>query len=180
ALTEDGGAVVWRGDAGPVDRRIDATGKLVIPGLVNIHCHATTEAGGRLIAEAGRRDFFPNGFLNYNASPPGVPGLDARADRTLGGRFALVELLRNGCTTVVEIGAADDALVATAGEIGIRAYLTPGFKSADYRVAGGGQLVYEWDEDNGFRGLERARRFIERHHGRHGGRVRGLMLPVRV
>jgi cytosine/adenosine deaminase-related metal-dependent hydrolase len=179
-IEDDRVAFLGRRHDGPVDRRIDAAGKLVIPGLVNVHCHATTEAGGRLIADAGRRDFFQNGFLNYNASPPGVPGLDARADRTLGGRFALVELLRNGCTTVVEMGAADDALVATAAEIGIRAYLAPGFKSATYRVGAGGQLVYEWDEEDGFRGLERARRFIERHHGAHGGRVRGMLFPLQV
>jgi cytosine/adenosine deaminase-related metal-dependent hydrolase len=179
-IEDDRIAFVGRAYAGPVDRRIDAAGKLVIPGLVNVHCHATTEAGGRLIADAGRRDFFQNGFLNYNASPPGIPGLDARADRTLGGRFALVELLRNGCTTVVEMGAADDALVATAGEIGIRAYLTPGFKSATYRVGPGGQLGYEWDEEDGFRGLDRARRFIERHHGSHHGRVRGMLFPLQV
>ena len=179
-LEEDRVAFVGRQYAGPADRRIDAGGGLVIPGLVNIHCHATTEAGGRLIADAGRRDFFHNGFLNYNASPPGVPGLDARADRSLGGRFALVELLRNGCTTVVEVGAGDDALVATAGEIGVRAYLTPGFKSAVYRVGPTGQLAYEWDHEDGFRGLDRARAFIERHHGAHGDRVRGMLFPLQV
>jgi cytosine/adenosine deaminase-related metal-dependent hydrolase len=179
-IEDDRIAFVGRRHDGPFDRRIDATGKLVIPGLVNIHCHATTEAGGRLIADAGRRDFFQNGFLNYNASPPGVPGLDARGDRSVGGRFALVEMLRNGCTTVVEMGAADDALVAAAGEVGLRAYLTPGFKSATYRVDGAGRLVYEWDEEDGFRGLERARRFIERHHGAHGGRVRGMLFPLQV
>jgi cytosine/adenosine deaminase-related metal-dependent hydrolase len=52
-LEDDRVALVGRRYAGPVDRRIDATGKLVIPGLVNIHCHATTEAGGRLIADNG-------------------------------------------------------------------------------------------------------------------------------
>jgi len=179
-IDDDRVAFVGRRYDGPVDRRVDAVGKLVIPGLVNIHCHATTEAGGRLIADVGRRDFFQNGFLNYNAAPAGVPGLDQRADRVLGGRFALVEMLRNGCTTVVEMGAADDALVATAGEIGIRAYLTPGYKSATYRIGGGGQLVYEWDETDGLRGLERARRFIERHHGAHGGRIRGMLFPLQV
>jgi cytosine/adenosine deaminase-related metal-dependent hydrolase len=179
-IEDDRVAFVGRRHDGPVDRRIDATGKLVIPGLVNIHCHATTEAGGRLIADVGRRDFFQNGFLNYNASPPGIPGLDQRADRALGGRFALVEMLRNGCTTVVEMGAADDALVATAGEIGLRAYLTPGYKSATYRLGRDGQLVYEWDEADGLQGLERARRFIERHHGAHGDRIRGMLFPLQV
>ena len=56
---------------GPSDRRIDATGKLVMPGLVNLHCHATTEASGRLIADAGRRDFFHTGFLNYQTRATG-------------------------------------------------------------------------------------------------------------
>lgn len=179
-IEDDRVAFVGRRHDGPVDRSLDATGKLVIPGLVNIHCHATTEAGGRLIADVGRRDFFQNGFLNYNASPPGIPGLDARADRTLGGRFALVEMLRNGCTTVVEMGAADDALVATAGALGIRAYLTPGYKSAAYRLGDGGQLLYEWDEGDGLRGLDRARRFIERYHGAHDDRVRGMLFPLQV
>src|SRR5206468_8388779 len=118
--------------------------------------------------------------LNYNASPPGIPGLDQRADRALGGRFALVEMLRNGCTTVVETGAADDAPVATAGEIGPPAYLAPGYKSAAYRVEGDGRLVDEWDEADGLRGLERARRFIERHHGAHGDRIRGMLFPLQV
>jgi cytosine/adenosine deaminase-related metal-dependent hydrolase len=179
-VEDDRIAFVGRRYDGPVDRRIDATGKLVIPGLVNIHCHGTTEAGGRLIADVGRRDFFHNGFLNYTAAPPGVPGLDARADRALGARFALVEMLRNGCTTVVEMGAADDAMVATAGEIGLRAYLAPGYKSATYRLDGAGRLVYEWDEEDGLRGLERARRFIERHHGAHGDRIRGMLFPLQV
>src|SRR5262249_31129148 len=79
------------------------------------HCHADTEAGGRLIADTGRRDFLHTGFLNYQAARDKVAGLAARYDRNIGGRFALVELLRHGSTTVVEMGAADDTLVETAG-----------------------------------------------------------------
>src|SRR5881396_26214 len=76
-----GGALVFENDrvtfvgrsfTGSVDRRIDAVGKLVIPGLVNIHCHADVEAGGRLIADIGRRDFFHTGFLNYYSAKKGV------------------------------------------------------------------------------------------------------------
>src|SRR5262249_58150952 len=100
-------------------------GRLVMPGFVNIHCHADTEAGGRLIADAGRRDFLHTGFLNYQAARDRVPGLAARYDRDIGGRFALVELLRHGCTTVVEMGAADDGLVEAAGRLAIPPYLRP-------------------------------------------------------
>src|SRR5262245_17541357 len=142
---------VGRGDAGTADARIDATGKLVIPGLVNLHCHATTEATGRLFADAGRRDFFHTGFLNYQSAPPGVAPMNAREDLDVGNRFALVELLRNGCTTIVELGAVIDATVAFAGAIGIRAYLTPGYRSASYRLGAEGRLEYEWDEAAGTR-----------------------------
>jgi len=99
---------VGRRYTGAVDQHIDAHGRLVMPGLVNIHCHADTEAGGRLIADAGRRDFLHTGFLNYQAARGKVPGLAGRYDRAIGGRFALVELLRHGCTTMVEMGSIPD------------------------------------------------------------------------
>src|SRR5436190_1897124 len=171
---------VGRSYAGASDHRIDATGKLVIPGLVNLHCHATTEASGRLIADAGRRDFFHTGFLNYQSAPRGMTPMAARENLDIGNRFALVELLRNGCTTIVELGAVNDATVAFAGPIGIRAYLTPGYRSASYRVGPEGRLEYEWDEEAGMRGLERAKAFIGAHQGAHAGRIRGMLYPLQV
>src|SRR5438128_3964330 len=88
------GALVFENDrvtfagrtyGGPVDPRIDAAGKLVIPGLVNIHCHADVEAGGRLIPDAGRRDYFHTGYLNYFAAKKGVKALGRGRTPTLAG-----------------------------------------------------------------------------------------------
>jgi len=135
-----GGALVFEDDrvtfvgrafAGAVDRRIDAAGRLVIPGLVNIHCHADVEAGGRLIADVGRRDYFHTGFLNYYGARRGATSLGPRQDPDVGGRFAMAEMLRNGCTTVVDIGVAAESHARIAGELGLRAYLSPAFKSAE-------------------------------------------------
>lgn len=184
-----GGALVFEDDrvtfvgrryAGQADRRIDATGKLVLPGFVNLHCHADTEAGGRLVADIGRRDFFHAGFLNYYASLSGRKGLGERQDKTIGATFALAELLKSGCTTIVELGAATDEMVAIAGRLGLRAYLTPGYLSAPHRVDAEGRLFYDWNEEEGFRGLERAKAFIARHHGTHDGRIRGMLFPYQV
>jgi cytosine/adenosine deaminase-related metal-dependent hydrolase len=182
SLVYEGDRVVFAGRAfdGSADRRIDATGKLVIPGLVNLHCHATTEASGRLLADAGRRDFFQTGFLNYQTSPPGIAPMNARENLDVGNRFALVELLKNGCTTIVELGAVSEKTVDFAGRIGLRAYLTPGYRSASYRIGAEGELTYEWDEDAGTRGLERAKAFIRAHHGSHGDRIRGMLYPLQV
>ncbi len=171
---------VGRDYAGPIDRRIDATAQLVIPGLINIHCHADVEAGGRLMADCGRRDFLHAGFLNYNAVPPGVKNLPARQDPWIGGRFALVELLKSGCTTVVEIGTAAEEHAAIVGELGIRAYLSPAYKSYDYRIGERGQLVYELHEEAGLQALERAASFVRKHAGSHGGRIQGMLFPFQV
>ena len=171
---------VGRRYEGPVDARIDASGKLVMPGLINVHCHPTIEAGGRLIADVGRRDYFHTGFLNYTAAPPGVLPLDARADRALGGRFALVEMLRNGCTTVVPIAPNADELIPIAGELGLRVYASPAYKSADYRLTDAGHLYYDWNEEAGLAGLERAKAFIRQHAGAHGGRVQGMLFPYQI
>ncbi|PYM14025.1 MAG: amidohydrolase [Candidatus Rokuibacteriota bacterium] len=165
---------------GVLDARVDATGKLVIPGLVNIHCHPTTEAGGRLVADVGRRDFFQTGFLNYTATPKGVPSLDARADKTLGARFALTELLRFGCTTAVPIGPSADELLPIADALGLRMYVSPAFKSADYCVGDDGRLAYDWNEPAGLAGLERAKAFIAKYAGAQNGRVQGMLFPYQI
>ncbi len=184
-----GGALVFEDDRitfvgarhdGRVDRRIDATGALVIPGLVNIHSHANTEAGGRLMADTGRRDFFHTGFLHYQATPRGVKGLDARANPAIGGRFALVEMLRNGCTTVVEISPNSEHLLPIAGELGLRVYLGPAYRSATYCVTDTGELYYDWDEDGGRAGLARATEFIRRHASDFDGRIQGMLFPYQV
>ena len=179
-LSDDRVEFVGREFLGAVDRRIDCTGKLVIPGLINLHCHADTEAGGRLIADAGRRDYFQTGFLNYFAAPKGTRPLGIRADRTRGARFALVEMLKSGCTTVVPIGPADDQMIETIGALGLRAYVSPAFKSGAYVLDADGILTYEWDEDEGRQGLERAVAFIRKHAGAHGDRVRGMLFPMQI
>ena len=180
AFEDDRVTFVGRTFVGPVDRRIDATGQLVIPGLVNIHCHADVEAGGRLIADVGRRDYFHTGFLNYFAAKKGVKALGARQDPEIGGRFALVELLGNGCTTVVEIGVAAEQHARIAGELGMRAYLSPAYKSHDYCLTDEGRLYYDVNEEAGMAGLERATAFITKHAGTYGGRIQGMLFPYQV
>jgi cytosine/adenosine deaminase-related metal-dependent hydrolase len=184
-----GGALVFENDRivfvgrafpGSADRRIDAGGKLVIPGFVNLHCHADTEAGGRLIADIGRRDYFHAGFLNYHAAPKGRTPLGLREETRIGATFAFAEILRSGSTTVVELGAGNDEMVAVAGELGLRAYLAPGFKSHTYYLTPEGRLFYEENEEEGFRGLERAKAFIKKYDGACDGRIRGMLFPYQA
>ena len=57
---------------GPVDRRIDATGKLVSPGLVNCHLHAATNAGQAVFLDGLKADYFGSNFVGYVAPRRGA------------------------------------------------------------------------------------------------------------
>ena len=76
------GVVVYEGDTilhvgrdydEPVEREIDARGNLVIPGLINSHVHIGAHAGDRMILDAGRREMFRSGFMNY-CTAKGISG----------------------------------------------------------------------------------------------------------
>jgi len=189
-IIEDG-VVVFRGDAithvgtsydGPSDRAIDATAHLVIPGLINGHVHVGAMAGDRMILDAGRRDFFRSGFLNYQPSRgPGGPSMFPYEDPESVIRYSLATLLRTGTTTIVDMGAdfSSDLSLLTdlAGELGARLYTCPGFSSGTHYYDDQGRHGIAWREDEGLPLLERAVEFVERHDGDYGGRIRGILVP---
>ncbi len=91
--------------------------------------------------------------------------------------------MRNGITTFVEFGSqlrVQQALLDSVGELGIRAYLGPGFDSGRWIGGAGGKLVRVVDEASGEREFALALEFIERHQGAHGDRVRGILVPREI
>jgi len=164
----------------PAARRIDARGKLVIPGLISCHAHLASHAGDRLIVDAGRRDLLRSGFLNYEPPRFGGDAFLAAEDPRAAVRYALACLLRHGVTTVVEMGGeagdAGESVVALAGECGIRLYYGPLCTAGGYAYDEAGRLHRRWDEAGGLRALERAAAFIRRYDGACDGRVRGMLV----
>src|SRR5438477_12870160 len=76
------GCVVFEGDriihvggpfSGTVDRRIDASGKLVSPGFVNCHLHAAVNSGQWVFLDGLKADYFGSNFIGYVAPRKGVP-----------------------------------------------------------------------------------------------------------
>src|ERR1700680_826706 len=180
--------------AGEVDRDIDARGKLVPPGFIDTHVHSGHRASHRLISDIGRGDYFGQPFFEISVARQGTRvGGDpryARPDDTavaeelrLNARFTIAELLRNGVTTFVEFGSqlrVQEALLAVVGELGIRAYLGPGFDSGRWVGGENGKLVRGVDEGAGKREFARALEFIDRHQGAHGDLVRGILVPGEI
>ena len=171
---------VGRGYAGPRARTVDARGKLVIPGQISGHAHAGAQEGGRLLLDAGRRDFFRSGFLNYLPTRgAGGPSFMRDADARASLRFGLASLVRHGVTTVVPFapGGADGGamMVEEASAFGLRVYYAPLVLSGRYHFDGAGRLHRAIDEAAGLAGLEAAAEFIRAHDAAAGGRVRGIV-----
>ncbi len=106
-------------------RIVDATDRLVIPGLVNGHTHAHGSLGRGAVP-----DLALEGFLAASPSINGHRGID---DLALSATLTAVELLKKGCTALFDMSAEFplptlDGLHALAGAYaatGIRAVVAP-------------------------------------------------------
>jgi 5-methylthioadenosine/S-adenosylhomocysteine deaminase len=162
----------------PVDEVIDARRMLVTPGMINTHAHlAGSPLDKSFIEDRGRRQFYNSGLFEF--LPVRGAAQDEDASRACVD-YSMAELLHGGTTTVLEIGPLPEYTAQKAIEAGIRLYMGPGFRSGRWYTPDGRQVLYEWDEEAGRAGLQRAIRFIEQHHDAGDGLVRGFLSPVQV
>lgn len=106
-------------------------------------------------------------------------------------RYALVQLILNGITTAMPIAAETykgwaesydefTAVVHIAGELGLRMYLGPSYRSGINVVRADGSRDVLWDEAQGLAGLADAVRFVRDFDGAYAGLIRGCLLPCRI
>lgn len=189
SFLEDG-EVVWEGDhiihvgrnfSGRVDEEIDGRGKLVLPGLINLHVHGGIDRQIFML-DLGRKDFFGSGILCYLTPFNKKPQFDEKICRT-GVRFALYQLLKSGSTTIMHMGSElkeCEIMVEEAKRLGIRAYIAFPFRSAYEQLDSEGRLHYLWREKEGEQDLQIATDFIRNHHGEGDGRIQGFLYAYSV
>ncbi len=163
---------------GPVDEEIDARDRILTPGLISTHAHiADSPLDRSFIEDRGNPQFWYSGLFEM------LPVREAAQDEE-GSRacvdFSMPELLRGGTTTVMEIGGLGDYVVERAAHYGLRVYMGLGFRSGKWLTRDGRRVTWEWDESAGWQGLERARRFHQRHDGAHGDLVRCFVAPSQI
>ncbi len=163
---------------GSFDRRIDAKGKLVSPGLINCHIHADINARHVMFNDATKTDYFGQNFIAYQAGLRGAKQPPRRVQ--VEAKFGFWAAVRGGATTILDVGARGvdlDEYTQMVGDLGVRAYLGPGFRSANYVLDEEGRIQWDWDPAAGEAGLEQARSYIRRYHGAYNDRIRGMLYP---
>ena len=165
------------------DQVINAAGKIVSPGFVNLHVHSQLNIGDYLLPDVTRKDYLSANWFVFGAplkekvTPPPAPAV------ALGRKYALFSALRNGATTVLDPGGGPGALddyVAIVGQLGGRVFFSPPYRSHDIFTDAQGRHYYEEREDRGRPGLKRAVEFIKQYHGAHDGRLQGILNPAQA
>ena len=179
---------------GAVDEVIDATGRLVIPGLVNAHLHVTDT-------------LFTKGYLEESEAPVGVPvsanyhalytvlpevrhASDAEA-QIAAAQCAFAELARSGSTTVVELGydfeiggegdiAIAERVADVAGASGLRCYSGPRYRSYYYGADGIGGTFYKDYGTKAEKRFEDCVEFAVTWNGRYDDRLRTMLAPGQI
>ncbi len=167
---------VGHGYTGLVDREISGRGRLVMPGLVNIHSHPASEPFNRgLMEERGSPKLGMSSLYEFMLLVR--PDEDARRAAAL---FAVSELLKSGVTTFTDYSATRAGWIEDLAGSGIRACLAPSYRSARWFTRNGHRVEYEWNEAAGRDAMAQALSVIDDAARHNSGRLFGMLAPAQV
>lgn len=163
---------------GVADEVIDASGQIVTPGFINTHAHISESALDKsFVEDRGPRNFYLSGLFEFLTARKGAVTDETRRAVV---DFSMLELIRTGTTTIVEMGSIGPYVAEQVEKAGLRAYIGEMYSSATWYTDDGRTVGYRWREDDGDAGLAHALKFIEDFDGRAGGRIKGFLTPAQV
>lgn len=130
---------------GTADREIDATGDIVMPGMVNTHTHIAMSVMKGVVDDLQFPDFLNKTFKIDSDRTDG--------DLDLGTRLGCMEMMRGGTTTFMDLYYSEDVIAKATQDAGIRGVLCWCVLDDDKTTQKGSPL------DN-------CRRFIDTHKGK--------------
>ena len=169
--------------SGSVDRWIDATDSLVIPGMINTHIHAASAPKDKsFLEDVGARALYMSS-MGENLSALGRSM--TKGDTETFAKYSMAECLLSGNTTIVEIGMTGslgpEKAVKLVDQLGIRSCQGHGIADGYWERSQGANIQTVWRGlDAGLERLERAAKFVETHQGAVNGRIIPAMYPDKV
>jgi 5-methylthioadenosine/S-adenosylhomocysteine deaminase len=174
----DGGKLIHVGGAysGPAKTVIDGSARLVMPGLVNIHSHPSSEAmtkgwndelGSAKLYGSSLYEFMPL----FRCDAAGVPACAT---------VTYSELLLSGVTTLVDMSVAWEGWMDTFASSGLRGVLAPMYRSARWFTKNGHVVEYEWDKDGGAAAMKQAMAVLDAAAKHPSKRMSGMVSPSQI
>jgi cytosine/adenosine deaminase-related metal-dependent hydrolase len=174
---------------GAVARRVNLGEVLICPGLIDLDALSdldTTVLGVDCGPAWAKGRVWPESYVLRG--PYDMYSPDELAFQK---RFSFAQLLCNGITSALPIAslfyrawgetvAEFEAAAEAAGDLGLRVWLGPAYRSGGMVCTAPGVLEPRFDEPRGMTGLDDAIRFITAQAGRFDGLVQGMLAPDRV
>jgi len=113
----DGERIVSVGERykGTADKEIDASGDIVIPGLINTHTHVAMAVMKGVVDDIPFPKFLENVFR--------IDSDRTDKDLEIGTKIGCAEMIRSGTTTFVDLYYSEDIIAKATAEAGIRGVL---------------------------------------------------------
>jgi len=168
---------IRRHEPGPFEGQvIDGAGQMVMPGLVNIHAHPTTEPHWRGVRE------------DHGVPEQQMTGLFERsqafrlddAGREAAMSMAYAELMAAGVTSLVDLTAPFGAWMRVMAESGLRVWAGPGFASARWGMSAPQTVTWKWDEAAGLAQFELAKKVMADAEAHNSRRLDAVVFPAQI
>ena len=179
------GDVAWADDrliqvgghyAGPVTREISGRDRLVMPGLIDIHCHPTqTPIFKGFVEEYGNPRLFFSGRQHFRQS-----FIQDAAAQYASARYGLAEMLAAGTTTIVDLSHAYPGWLDLLSQSGLRVWVGPMFRSARWWTDTGQEIKYDFSPDRGRAAFAEAMSVMEAAERHPSGRFSAMVAPAQV
>ncbi|WP_455273883.1 amidohydrolase family protein [Rhizobium herbae] len=161
---------------GAFTHEISGKDRMVLPGLVNVHCHSGEEPISKgLFEDEGTAALWGNALYEYSNL---IEISDSAVEASL--TVMLGDLMRSGVTTLVDIAGPHDSWLPTLAKSGARAYVAPGFREAAWHVEDSRRLDLIWDKGRGYEAFARALEVVDTARAHPSGRLGGIVSPSQV
>ena len=141
----------------PGDSVLEGRGFLVMPGLVDIHSHPSTEPSLRGLREDhGVPEQYMTGL--HERSQAFRLDSEGRKAATV---MAYAEMLACGVTTVADLSVPFTGWTDVMRASGLRVYAAAGYASARWGMSSQAVVTWEWDEAAARQGFEQAKSILD-------------------
>jgi 5-methylthioadenosine/S-adenosylhomocysteine deaminase len=173
AFCEDEISYVGTKFVGKADHVLDGRGLMLLPGLINIHCHPRSQPILKgIIEELGSPKFYMSGLYDVKAAFKGD-----EETAIAGAEVTYAELLSGGVTTVVELSRPYPGWIEMLGKSGLRGVVAPTFAAAEWFTEDGHRLQYRWNLQEGRRTFQRAQETMDEAERHTSKRLSAIVAP---